>query len=254
MSDPYPLTLSFVFGLLLGSFFNVVIYRLPRGESVVRDRSRCPQCKALIRWFDNIPLVSYVSLKGRCRQCSFSIPGRYPAVELLSALIAALVVYRYGLTLQGVWVYGFISTLLIVTFIDWSHQIIPDVLSLGGVVFGWVGAVVCLDLNLVESLIGSAVGGGLILGIALLYRSLRKVDGMGGGDVKLMAMIGAFLGWQMVFPVLFLASLVGSVYGVYLIRKGGSGKTAVAFGSFLAPAATLIFVLGAQLWDLYMGR
>ncbi|MFQ5510583.1 MAG: prepilin peptidase [Candidatus Krumholzibacteriia bacterium] len=254
MTDPLAIGTATVFGLLLGSFLNVVIYRLPRGESVVVGRSRCPRCRAVIRWFDNIPLVSYLTLAGRCRRCTAAIPVRYPAVELVSAIIAALVFYHYGLSLQSVWIYGFLSTLLVVTVVDWSHRIIPDVLSLGGVVFGWAGAVVCLDLNLVESMIGSLAGGGLILAIALTYKALRKADGMGGGDVKLMAMIGAFVGWKMIFPVLFLASFVGSVYGIYLMRKGGDGKTAVAFGSFLAPAATVVFVFGARLWALYLGR
>ena len=254
MTDPFILGSAFVLGLLLGSFLNVVIYRLPRDKPVVADRSRCPRCEVVIRWFDNVPLVSYALLKGRCRKCSSRIPARYPVVELVSAIIAALVVYRYGVTLESLWVYGFVSMLLVITFIDWSHQIIPDELSLGGVVFGWVGAVVCLDLSLVESLIGSLVGGGLVLAIALLYKALRKVEGMGGGDVKLMAMIGAFVGWQMIFPVLFLASFVGSIYGIYLLRRGGGGKTAVAFGSFLAPAATVVFVYGTRLLDLYFGR
>lgn len=244
---------AFVCGLLVGSFLNVLIYRLPRGASVVGGRSMCPGCKATIRWHDNVPVVSYVLLRGRCRSCRRRIAPTYPIVEVLSAVIAVLAVYRYGVSLVALWAYGFVATLLVITVIDWFHRIIPDILSLGGVVFGWVGAIVCLDISLIESFVGSVIGGGLLLGIALLYKAVRKIDGMGGGDVKLMAMIGAFLGWKMVFPVLFVASLFGSVYGIYLMARGGTGKTAVAFGSFLAPSATLVFALGARLWQFYLG-
>jgi leader peptidase (prepilin peptidase)/N-methyltransferase len=243
-----------IMGLLIGSFLNVLIYRLPRKRSVVTGRSKCPQCNRTIRWFDNVPVVSWIVLGGRCRYCRSRIPLQYPVVELLSAGIAGLVVHFLGLTLEALWIYCFLAVLLVITFIDWFHQIIPDALSIGGTVFGWVGALVCLDITLVESIVGSIVGGGVILAIAVIYKALRKVDGMGGGDVKLMAMIGAFLGWQMTFPVLFIASFLGSIYGVMLMRRGGGAKTAVAFGSFLAPAATIVYVAGARLWELYLGR
>jgi leader peptidase (prepilin peptidase)/N-methyltransferase len=252
MTFPYVLGGALLVGLLVGSFLNVLIYRLPRRASVVGGRSKCRNCKSTIRWYDNVPVFSYLVLAGRCRQCRHRISLTYPFVELVSAAIAVLAVYRFGLGLQALWVYVFLAALLVITFIDWSHKIIPDVLSVGGVIFGWIGSVVCLDINLVESFVGSLVGGGLLLAIALLYKAIRKVDGMGGGDVKLMAMIGAFLGWQMIFPVLFLASLFGSAYGLFLILRGGGGKTAVAFGSFLAPSATLVFLAGARLWDFYL--
>jgi leader peptidase (prepilin peptidase)/N-methyltransferase len=239
-----------LFGLLIGSFLNVVIYRLPRGESVVRGRSMCPKCRKTIRWYDNVPLLSWILLRGRCRACGWKIPVRYPFVELLTGLAAAGAVWVSGVTLAALWVFAFLA----VTFIDWEHQIIPDPLSLGGTALGWIGAVVCLDITLVQSIVGSLVGAGLILAIALLYRAARRVEGMGGGDVKLMAMIGAFLGWQMVFAVLFLAAFAGSVYGVILLRRSGAdGKTAVAFGSFLAPAAILMWFAGERLMSLYLG-
>jgi leader peptidase (prepilin peptidase)/N-methyltransferase len=251
-TDPYVLGAVGILGLLIGSFLNVLIHRLPRGTSVVGGRSRCPRCKETIRWHDNIPLVSYLLLAGRCRSCRHRISPVYPLVELISGAAAALAVYRFGLGLQSLWIYGFFSTLLVITFIDWFHQIIPDVLSIGGTVFGWVGSIVCLDISLIESFIGSLVGGGLLLVIALLYKAIRKINGMGGGDVKLMAMIGAFLGWKLIFPVLFLASLVGSVYGVFLMARGEGRKTAVAFGSFLAPSATVVYLVGPRLWNLYL--
>ena len=242
------------FGALIGSFLNVVIYRVPRGLSVVGGRSKCPGCSATIRWHDNVPLLSWLVLRGRCRDCTCRIPVRYPLVELLGALSAAGAVWANGLTLTAVWVFAFLAIMIAITFIDWEHQIIPDALSIGGTVLGWVGAWVCLDVTVMESLVGSLVGAGLILTIAALYKAARKVDGMGGGDVKLMAMIGAFLGWQMVLAVLFLAALAGSVYGMVLLRRtGGDGKTAVAFGSFLAPAACLMWFAGERLMALYLG-
>jgi leader peptidase (prepilin peptidase)/N-methyltransferase len=148
-------------------------------------------------------------------------------------------------------VFVFFSSLVVITFVDWSHRVIPDALSLGGMVFGWIGAAVCLDITLIDSLLGAVVGGGLLLVVALGYRAVRKIDGLGGGDIKLMAMIGAFLGWRMVFPVLILASLAGAIYGIYLMRRGATAQTAVAFGSFLAPSAAVVYVFGARLWDVY---
>jgi leader peptidase (prepilin peptidase)/N-methyltransferase len=243
-----------VFGALLGSFLNVVIYRLPRGKSVVGGRSQCPKCHHTIAWYDNVPVLSWLLLGGKCRRCKWRIPVRYPLVELLTAAAGGFSVSVYGLSLQAAWIVAFLCLLIAITFIDWDHQIIPDPLSIGGTVLGWVGAWLCLDIGVLQSLIGSAVGAGLILAIAGLYKAARKVDGMGGGDVKLMAMIGAFLGWQMVFAVLFLAAAAGSLYGIWLMRRsGGDGKTAVAFGSFLAPAACLMLFAGERLLTLYMG-
>lgn len=242
------------FGAALGSFLNVVIFRLPRGRSVVGGRSQCPNCRRTIHWYDNVPLASWVVLGGKCRGCKWRIPVRYPLVEFLTATAAGVSVWVYGPGLQAAWIVAFLSILIAITFIDWEHQIIPDPLSIGGTVLGWVGAWVCLDIGLVESLVGSLVGAGLILAIALLYKAARKVDGMGGGDVKLMAMIGAFLGWQMVFAVLFIAAAAGSLYGIWLMRRSGNdAKTAVAFGSFLAPAACLMLFAGERLLALYLG-
>jgi leader peptidase (prepilin peptidase)/N-methyltransferase len=254
MENPaYLIAVGVVFGAVIGSFLNVVIYRVPLGRSIVSPGSACPKCGKPVAWYDNIPVLSYLLLRGRCRGCSWSIPLRYPLVELLSAAVAGLIVWKFGVTLQSLWVYGFIAVMIAITLIDWDHQIIPDSLSLGGVVLGWVGALVCLPITLVDSLIGTAVGGGLILLIAVFYKAVRKTDGMGGGDIKLMAMIGAFLGWKMVFPVLFVAALFGSFYGIWLMRGDGNGKTAVAFGSFLAPAACLMMFFGHQILALYLG-
>lgn len=245
-------TAAALFALAVGSFLNVVIYRLPLGMSIAAGRSRCPECKATVAAYDNVPLVSYAFLRGKCRRCGWHIPLRYPLVELLSAAAGFYIVWVHGATLEALWLYAFVAIMIVITFIDWDHQIIPDPLSLGGVVLGWVGAAVCLEIGFVDSIVGALVGAGVVLAIAVAYRLARKVHGMGGGDVKLMAMIGAFLGWKMVFPVLLVAALFGSVYGVYLIRKGGDGQTAVAFGSFLAPAACLMLFAGRQILELYV--
>ena len=244
---------AFVFALLIGSFLNVLIHRLPLGQSIARPRSHCPSCGHLIRWYDNVPLLSYLWLGGRCRDCRVRIPLMYPAVELLSGLFGAFSLWRHGPSLEAAWIYAFLAILLTIACIDWRHQIIPDVLSIGGTVLGVAGAFVCLPVKPADSVIGAVAGSGLLVGIAALYKLIRKVDGLGGGDVKLMAMIGAFLGYQMVFPVLFLASFLGSLYGLYLIRSGGDGKTAVAFGSFLAPSAAVIFFFGRQFLQFYLG-
>lgn len=246
--------MAFLFGAVVGSFLNVVICRLPLGQSIVSPASHCPQCKRAVKWYDNVPLLGYMVLGGRCRACGWHIPVRYVLVEFIAAAAAAVVVWFYGVSLEALWVFSFVAVMLAITLIDWDHQIIPDQLSLGGTVWGWVGALVCLPIGFVDSLVGSVVGAGTILLIAGMYKWIRKVDGMGGGDVKLMAMIGAFLGWKMVFPVLLVAALVGSVYGTILMRRGhGDGKTAVAFGSFLAPAACVVMFWGARLIDLYLG-
>ena len=240
-------------GAAFGSFLNVVIHRVPRGESVVGGRSMCPKCRATIAWYDNIPVVSYLALRGKCRRCEWRIPARYPLVEILAATAAGVAVATEGFTLAAAWLFVFLAIMIAITFIDWEHQIIPDALSIGGMVLGWVGAWVCLDIGIVDSIVGSAVGAGVILLIAVLYKAARRVDGMGGGDVKLMGMIGAFLGWQMVFAVLLVAATAGSVYGIYLMRRAGGGRqTAVAFGSFLAPAACLMWFAGGQLLTLYL--
>jgi leader peptidase (prepilin peptidase)/N-methyltransferase len=251
--DSFILGAAAVLGSIFGSFYNVVIYRLPRGKSPARGRSFCPHCRRTISWYDNIPLASYLVLRGRCRKCGEHISFSYFLVELLSSLIAVLVVIRFGLSPTAAFSYFFLSVLLIVAFIDWFHKIIPDVLSLGGVIMGWIASFFYRDTSLVESMIGSLAGAGILIAIAALYKLVRKVDGLGGGDVKLMAMIGAFLGWQMVLPVLFIASFMGSLYGIFLMRSGSGGKTAVAFGTFLSPAAFIVFWFGRRLWELYLG-
>jgi leader peptidase (prepilin peptidase)/N-methyltransferase len=253
MPHSFVLTIAAVLlGLIVGSFLNVLIYRLPRGKNVVTGRSKCPSCGRTIAWYDNVPLASYAVLRGRCRHCRARISAKYPVVEALSGVIAGAIVWFLGLGAESLWAFVFFSILLVITLVDWSHRIIPDSLSVGGAVFGCVGAFLRHDITIVDSVLGALAGGGILLAVAAAYRALRKAEGMGGGDIKLMAMIGAFLGWRMVFPVLILASLAGALYGVWLMWRGASSRTAVPFGSFLAPSAALVYVIGAPVWDSYM--
>jgi leader peptidase (prepilin peptidase)/N-methyltransferase len=218
-----------LFGLVVGSFINVLIYRLPRGKNFVSGRSKCPHCDHTIAWYDNVPLASWILLGGRCRSCRAKISMKYPLVEALTGTIAGLVVWHLGLTIEAAWAFLFFSILLVITFVDWSHRIIPDVLSLGGTALGVAGAFFRPGITPVESLLGALLGGGVLL-----------------------AMVGAFLGWRMVFPVLIIASFCGAAYGLYLMRRGASARTAVPFGSFLAPAAAVVYVFGTPLWDAYL--
>jgi leader peptidase (prepilin peptidase)/N-methyltransferase len=244
--------IAFVFGLLVGSFLNVVIHRIPRGESVVVGRSKCPVCGGMIAWYDNVPLLSYAALGGKCRKCRAPISPRYPAVEFVSGTAAALAVWFLGAGVEALTAFVFFALLLAITIIDWKHRIIPDSLSLGGTIAGLASALV-RDMTFADSLAGALAGGGVLFAVAAGYRLVRKAEGMGGGDVKLMAMIGAFLGWRMVFPVLILASFGGALYGLYLMRRGASARSAIAFGSFLAPAAAIVYVFGHDLWRAYIG-
>ena len=202
-----------LFGLFIGSFLNVCIYRIQKGESIVWPPSHCPKCtKALMPW-DNIPVISYLILKGRCRYCTEPISVRYPVVELLSALLAVSLLYRFGVSVTFLIYYLWACALLIITFIDLDIQIIPDRLSLGGIVVGLL-VVYWLPVTYKDALIGLILGGGLLLAIIYGYYFLTKKEGMGGGDVKLLAMIGVFTGWQGVLFTVFASSLMGTMVGI----------------------------------------
>jgi leader peptidase (prepilin peptidase)/N-methyltransferase len=241
-------------GLMVGSFINVVIHRLPRRQSIVRPRSSCTTCGRQIAWYENVPLLSYLLLRGRCSGCGAPISIRYPLVELFGGALAAVVLWRYGPSLHSLFAFSFLIALLAVTVIDWKHRIIPDEISISFILIGIAWSFFNPAISPWESSLGALVGGGGLYTVGLLYRVLRRTDGMGGGDVKLMAMIGAFLGVKLVLPVIVIASFAGSVYGLFFMRGERGGKAAVAFGSFLAPAAALCLFWGAAILAWYFGR
>ena len=244
----------FLIGLCVGSFLNVCIFRLPAEKSIVRPASACPHCGQTIRWYDNIPLISYILLRGRCRGCRAPISIRYPIVELLSGLFALAVFARFGLHLQALVYFIFIAALLVITFIDIDHRIIPDVISLPGIVLGLVFSFMIPRLDWLNALMGILVGGGILLAIAWGYHLITGKEGMGGGDIKLLAMIGAFLGWQGVLFTIMGASLIGTLVGLTLMLKARKGiKLAIPFGPFLAIGAIVYLFWGPEIihWYLY---
>jgi leader peptidase (prepilin peptidase)/N-methyltransferase len=246
-------TILFLFGAMIGSFANVCIVRIPAEESIVLPGSRCPICKQPVRWYDNIPLVSWIILSGRCRSCRTPISFRYFVVELLTAVTAVALYARVGCGIEWLVLFAFLTALIIVTFIDLDHRIIPDVISLPGIVVGFV-----LSLRgepgPVSSAIGILAGGGLLLAVAWGYHAWTGRDGMGGGDIKLLGMIGAFLGWKSVPFTMLLSSLTGSVVGIALMLWTGSDtKYAIPFGPFLALGAVAFIFCGDALIAWYLG-
>lgn len=239
-------TVAFVLGLLFGSFGNVVIYRLPRGESVVHPRSRCPGCQAAIAWYDNIPVISWLILRGRCRGCKTSISKRYPLVELLTGVLFAAVTFKYGVSWTTLEYLIFVWSLVVVSFIDIDLMILPDVFTLSGIVIGLIGAALNPEREFMPSLMGVLMGGGFLWLVAYLYLLVRKEEGMGGGDIKLLAWMGAVLGWTAVPFVVLASSLLGSAVGLVLAFRREAGlRSVIPFGPYLALAA-ILYILGGD--------
>jgi leader peptidase (prepilin peptidase)/N-methyltransferase len=229
---------AFIFGAAIGSFLNVCIYRIPAETSIVKPDSRCPSCGHPIRFYDNIPILSFLILRARCRDCGAKISWRYPLIELITGLMAMLLFDKFGLSLVFLAFFIFTAVLIVIAFIDLDHQIIPDILSLPGIPVFFLAAVFIVKLPWLEALIGLLVGGGVLLAIAFVYELITKREGMGGGDIKLLAMIGGFLGWKSLIFVLLFSSLAGAVVGIaaMIIHKQDT-KYAIPFGPFLSAAA-----------------
>lgn len=244
------LVFSLLLGAIVGSFLNVVILRLPQENgSVVYPASHCPKCKATLSWFENIPLLSYLVLRGRCRHCSIKISMQYPLVELLMALLSCAVFVKFGLSITSAGYFIFSAALLVIIWIDIHHQIIPDVISLPGIFAGFCFSFVNSTLTWQDSLIGLLAGGGVLYAIAIGYYLLRKQEGMGGGDIKLLAMIGAFLGWQSLLFVIFFSSLSGTIIGIaVLVKQGKGGASRIPFGPFLSTAALVFLFFQEQIF------
>ena len=245
---------AFLFGLCVGSFLNVCIWRLPESKSVVRPRSMCPKCGYMIPFYDNIPILSYVWLRGKCRKCGVGISPRYPLVELMSGLFAFCTVIRFGLTPEAAVYYVFISTLIVVTYIDIDHQIIPDMISLPGIPIFFLASFALPDMSAADSLLGLLAGGGSLWLVAWAYNLATGKEGMGGGDIKLLAMIGALIGWRGVFFTIFAASLTGTLVGTAaMLASRKDFKTRIPFGPFLAIGAISYIFMGNALIFWYFG-
>lgn len=235
----------FVFGAIVGSFLNVCIYRIPRNKSIVRPNSYCPKCEKPVRFYDNIPIVSYILLGGKCRDCGTKISARYPFVELLTAVIFLMCFRRWGLSYEMLIQMFFIALLIVISFIDYDFQIIPDVLSIGGMILGLLISFVRSGFRFTDALYGVLIGGGVLFVIAYGYQFFTKREGMGGGDIKLLAMIGSFTGLKGVIFSLIGGSIIGSLVGIPLMLiKKENMKYAIPFGPFLSISAFLYLFIG----------
>ena len=248
-----PGTVPFVFGAILGSFLNVIIYRVPRGESVVRPPSACPACGTRIRFWDNVPLVSYLVLRGRCRDCGAAISPRYFLVELVAALIPLILYLRFGFGRELLVYWPLSYVLLVLSFVDLDQRILPDKVTLPGIVVGLIVAPLAGLTTFPASLIGALAGGGALYLIAVAGTAVFGKESMGGGDIKLAAMLGAFLGWQGVILFLFIAFFVGAVVGVaVLAARRSEGDHTVPFGPFIALGALVTIVWGDVIVRWYL--
>lgn len=272
----------FIFGAVLGSFLNVCIYRLPKEEgggdaeisiaqlpslflkqirSIATPPSNCPQCKHPIRFYDNIPIVSYILLGGKCRDCRAKISVRYPIVELLTAIVCLVLYRKLGLSFELFLSIVFTALLIVISFIDLDYQIIPDILSIGGLVAGLFFAVfrpafkvLYPKFNILDSLFGILLGGGVLFLIALGYKFFAKREGMGGGDIKLLAMIGSFAGIKGVIFSLMAGSVLGTIVGIpVMMMKGENTKYAIPFGPFLSLGALMYVFIGDFAVNFFTG-
>lgn len=253
MTDPAVLVVAGVFGLLVGSFLNVCIHRLPNDQSVIAPPSHCPACRTPLRWYHNIPVMSWVALGRRCAFCRARISARYPLVELLTAVLFVVHVWWFGPTpLLGVRL-AFAAALVVLFLTDLDCRILPNEITLGGMVAGW-GAAAFLPPGLVSSLIGTVLGGGVLWATGALYERVRGVEGMGMGDVKMLAMVGAVLGWPLMVLTLVFASFTGGLFGMVLIAMRADARTtAVPFGTFLAVGALVASLFGDGIITWYLG-
>ena len=239
--------LVFVFGAAVGSFLNVCIYRLPAKTSIVKPSSRCPSCGHPIRYRDNLPIISFILLGGKCRDCKSRISLRYPLVELITAALALILFIKFNLSLTFLVFFVFTAVLIVITFIDLDHQIIPDILTLPGIPLFFLAAVFIVKVPWLEALIGLLVGGGVLFIIAFVYELISKREGMGGGDIKLLAMIGGFLGWKSLVFILLFSSLTGAIIGIAVMTiKKQDMKYAIPFGPFLSAAAIAYIFWGTE--------
>jgi leader peptidase (prepilin peptidase)/N-methyltransferase len=241
------------FGLLIGSFLNVVIHRLPREESLVTPRSRCPACQTPIRPWDNIPVVSFLLLRGRCRDCGQPISWRYPLVEGLTGLLFALTVARFGMTFLSLSLLFLVSALVVVAFVDLDHQVIPNAITLPGIPLGLLAGLAVGGPSILDRLLGALTGAGFLYLVLLYGSALYGRDAMGEGDLNLIALVGAFLGWRGVVVTILFGCVAGSFVGLAMIGLGRLGRREhMPFGPFLATGALVALFVGDQLISWYV--
>lgn len=253
---------AFLLGAIVGSFLNVVIHRYPREESIVFPPSHCPHCNAPIRWFDNVPVLSYAILRGRCRACRGPIAARYPLVELANGIFYLALYVRTGPTVGFLLLAAIVSMTIALIYIDAEIQILPDVIDLPGILLGIIAGALglgalyptlVLSTSLTDALIGAALGAGVLIAVIAVYWLIRRVEGMGQGDVKMLAMIGAVLGWRSIPAVLLLGSVCGAVIGIPMALRSGRGmQLPLPFGVFLGFAALAVLFFGPTLWSWYL--
>ncbi len=280
MVTPFPPTLIhgliFFLGLLIGSFLNVCIARIPNDESIIHPRSHCPHCDHFIAWYDNIPVLSFLFLRGKCRSCHEKISFRYPLIEILTGILALLCVLKFSSVAQisgsgfapalfqyshleaaAFWFFLFLCPLLVISWIDYDTFYIPDILSLPFLILGlltrWIVLAPHFSTSVfMDSVLGVFVGGGSLWLVNKTYELIRKQEGIGGGDIKLLGMIGAFLGWKSILWILMLSSFLGSLIGIFLMLFKRLGfKSEIPFGPFLSIAAVLQLFYGPQIFESY---
>ena len=249
---------AFVFGLALGSFLNVCIYRIPLKKSIVHPPSSCPNCGAAIRFYDNIPVISYMVLLGRCRHCRAPISFRYPLVELITGLLSVALFVHFGLSPKYIFLFLFTVALIAIAFIDLEHKIIPDAISLPGILVGLAFSFFpSAGVSPLDALIGAAGGAAFLLLVGVAFEKVTGREGMGGGDVKLLAMIGAWMGWKALPYIILISSLSGAVIGGVSLAVSRQGvRSRIPFGPFLALGALVFLFFGDDiaLWFYRLGR
>jgi len=281
MEAPLPIACAFVaaVGAIIGSFLNVVIHRIPREQSIVLPSSKCPECRAEIKPYDNIPIISYLILRGRCRSCGVRISPRYPAVEALTAVLFAAVTWHDGLSYALAFDLAFVAAMMALIFIDAEHMILPNVITYPGVLFALLTRLLLPYLvspahfddlpqllaafpklplwavSLIGSAIGALIGGGSLWLMGFLWEKLRGIEAMGFGDVKMMLMVGAFLGWRLTLLTIMMGALSGSIAGIaVMIKRGRNLQMMLPFGIFLGIGSIISLLFGARIIAWYASQ
>jgi leader peptidase (prepilin peptidase) / N-methyltransferase len=250
----FMMAIVFVFGLCIGSFMNVCIHRIPIQQSIIHPGSRCPICGTPIHPTDNVPLIGYLRLKGKCRSCGAKISLRYPTVELITGLLAVAVFIKFGISAQWAVYFTFAAALFTLSLIDLDHYILPNVITLPGIPLCFIGSFFLPAVTVKDAIIGILAGGGSLWMVGFVYQKIAGKEGMGGGDVKLLAMIGALLGWKGVLFTIFFGSALGTLVGIaVMLPKGGMMKRKIPFGPFLSLGAVGYIFFGPQIISWYLG-